>query len=105
LRSGKTDIQALLGLLIYDRPGPVAFAGLWERLVRQIPQERRPHHWLRWHMVRQGLRETGRLATALVYASKKLSHTPARGGPKTMEGSFYFVERKLPPSERWKRRS
>ena len=97
-KSGYTDLHALRGLLIFEQAqiSPVLYAGLWQLLERQLPREKPPYHWTRWFWVRQGFHETGKLEAAFAYASKALAHTPARGGKKTMEGSYYWVEhRKL----------
>lgn len=98
LKSGYTDMHALLGLLVFDNAqmSPVLFDGLWKLLNKQLPREKPPYHWLRWFMVREGLRETGELDAAFAYASKVLAAAPARGGPPTMERSYYLIEhRKL----------
>lgn len=97
-KSEHTDMHALLGLLVFERAqmSPMLFDGLWQLLNKQLPREKPPHNWLRWFTVREGLRETGELEAAFKRASQVLADTPARGGPKTMERSYYFIEhRKL----------
>ena len=55
-KSGRTDIHALLGALIFCQIGlpPWLFTGLMQLVQRQLPQERPPDHRLRWSMVLQG---------------------------------------------------
>ena len=96
VKSGGADTQALLGGLIFCQLQlpPWLFAGLCQRLEKQLPREPWPYHGVRWSMVEGELAHNPKLKVrqACENVSKRLAAYPARGSAGAIERSYYLFK-------------